>query len=125
MTGCAPDLALDPPGVARSHAPMGRGRKAAPLDPEAARSDLALALAVVLRRRFDAGLARGSKTEFGHLLRAYPDQPIADGTASVAAAKLLAGQLPWPESQWADVAEFVGLTPSGLLREVAAELDRE
>ena len=80
---------------------------------------------MVLRRRFDEGLARGPKTEFGHLLRENPDQAITDASASVKASKLLAGQLPWPEMQWADVAEFVGLTPSGLLREVAAELDRE
>lgn len=103
---------------------MARGRKAAPLDPGVARSELALALAAVLRRRFDAGLARGTRTELGHLLRADIERPVTDGTASVRASNLLAGRVPWPEERWAEVAEFVGLTPAGLLREVAAELER-
>lgn len=90
---------------------------------EESRSELARALAVVLRRRFDEGHAVGPKSEFGQLLRER-EAPITDASASVKTSKLLGGQLPWPELQWREVAEFVGLEPAELLEEVAAELRR-
>lgn len=82
---------------------------------------LRLALAHVLSERFDAGLARGTKRELGALVS--PESATVDA-ASVAASRLLAGECAWPDKMWAEIAEFVGLTPAGLLREVAAIVDR-
>lgn len=117
MSCCAPirrplrllELSCDPsPGVADSAA-------------VAAPNDLRLALGRVLSKRFDGKLVRGKKHELGALVS--PDS--TPKARSVAASRLLVGDCAFPDQEWAAIAEFVGLTPATLLREVALELESQ
>lgn len=87
---------------------------------KAEKSDaLRRALGRVLRAR------RGEKLTAGD----YEDLGVALGSergpnASVQAHRLTTGRL-FPDQHWEAIAEWAGLTPAGLLREVAAELERD
>lgn len=74
------------------------------------------ALGQVLAERFDAGRWVGSKGDLGALLYGVDD---IGASANVKISKLLKGELPFPDRVWGPLAEFVGLTRAGLLRQVA------
>lgn len=83
------------------------------------------ALGRVLGRRFDDGLAQGTKRELGMILGEVDGREVKPASASVKVSKLLAGRLPWPDDAFERIAEFTGLTAAGLMREVALELDKK
>lgn len=74
-----------------------------------------LALGRVLSRRFDEGLARGSKAELGEALGA----PGKAGSSRV--SKILGGEL-FPDRELGTIAEFVNLSLPTLLCEIALEI---
>lgn len=108
MTGCTPITPTHPLPVAQS----------AEMVDKAEKSDaLRQALARVLRRRHGQKLTTGNKTALGLALGSE------ERVAPTRASRLLSGQQ-FPDEYWDAVAEWAGLTPAGLLRELAAELER-
>lgn len=87
----------------------------------APKSDLLrTALGSLLRSKFDGELARGTRADLGEQLGTYTHEK----SAAVKVDRLLAGKA-FPDQQWEIVAEFVGATPAGLLRELANAVETE